>query len=83
MNSVLQELQSITEEQWRVIGRELEAGKNFCDIDATVVTTLQSLTSVSASLRNTWGNKKRQRYVNFFFLSEILNVYGIVMSYDQ
>lgn len=61
MNEVLDELISISEEKWRHVGRELENGKSFCEIDNTIATTLQNLTAVSNSLRNTWGNKKRQR----------------------
>lgn len=61
MKEVLNELLGITEEKWKAVGKELEAGKSFCEIDSTIAKTLQNLTAVSSSLRNTWGNKKRQR----------------------
>lgn len=61
MKNILAELVNIDENQWRAIGRDLDAGKSFQEINTAVATTLQNLTTVSSSLRNTWGNKKRQR----------------------
>lgn len=61
MKSVLSELFRIDENEWKAVSKELEAGKSFCEIDSTIAKTLQNLTTASSSLRNTWGNKKRQR----------------------
>lgn len=61
MKGVLTDLRNTSEEVWQRVAKELENGKSFCEIDSAIAKTLQNLTAVSGSLRNTWGNKKRQR----------------------